>query len=849
MLPRFIALRALGLLVIAVLSAGLFVAVAPAPAAQAADARDFDAGEIVSDANFYSTSTMTAGDVQNFLNTKGNRCSRNCLKDYVTTTVAKSAESALCSGYQGGVRQTAAQIIDGVARSCGISQKVLLVLLEKEQSLVTMDNPSAGRYQAATGQGCPDTAACDSAYYGLFNQIYGAARQFKIYQKYADSYWYKAGMTNSILYSPNQSCGRKSVYIVNQATAALYIYTPYTPNDAALRAQWGEGDGCSAYGNRNFFLFWSTWFGDPTASLPEAEIQAVRDANPSLGASTSGVECNDARTGCQQRFASGGVFWTTDNGAKKVDGGIWGLYQQSGQQNGYLGYPTDTATWSTVNQGGWIQNFQLGAIYWSSVAGGRIVSSSIFAEYQRWGGPSGDLGWPMTDQSCGLPRGGCSQVFQNGEIFWSAGGGTWAVRGGIKQSFDALGGVGGTIGYPTGPEQYRTVNGTGWVQGFEGGAIYWRNGWGIHMFGGIRDAYAAAGYSDGRLGWPVSVQSCGSSGCRQDFQNGTILWTATGGTHVVDGAIFAQYSAQGFEKGRMGYPTTDALPRSGNGDGIVQGFTGGAIYLPPASDTAIQMFGAIRDEYARQNYNWGPLGWPTGAQVCGLDRGGCVQPFDGGSIYWTSSLGAVRVDKAVAVPYAARGAEKGVLGYPTGPTQARDGNGVGVAQGFEKGALYVKDGKDILLSGPIRDEYARQGYNAGTLGWPRADAVCKLTGGGCKQQFDTGWIVWSPNTAAVRIDGGLLETWTSLGAEGGQLGYPTTAAYPRAGGGWSQDFEHGTISWTGARGGFVEGAASSTGARSAAPSATPTAPPTVSPTPSPTPVTSPSATPSVSPTR
>jgi len=841
MLPRLLGVRALGLLLIAVLATGMLVAVQPASAARAADARNFDAGEIVSDANFYATSTMAVNDVQSFLDAKGSKCSRNCLKNYVTTTVAKASETGLCNGYQGGLRQTAAQIIDGVARSCGISQKVLLVLLEKEQSLVTMDNPGPGRYRAATGQGCPDTAACDSAYYGLFNQIFGAARQFKIYQKYADSYWYKAGMTNSILYSPDQSCGRKSVYIVNQATAALYIYTPYTPNDAALRAQWGEGDSCSAYGNRNFYMFWSTWFGDPTASLPEAEIQAVRDANPALGASTSSVECNDARTACQQRFAAGGVFWTSTNGAEKVDGGIWGLYQQSGQQNGYLGYPVDTATWSTVNQGGWIQNFQLGAIYWSSVAGGRIVSSSIFSEYQRWGGPTGDLGWPMTDQTCELARGGCHQVFQNGEIFWSAGGGTWAVRGGIKQSFDALGGVAGIIGYPTGPEQHRTVNGEGWVQGFEGGAIYWRNGWGIRMFGGIRDAYAAAGYSDGRLGWPTSTQGCSAAGCRQDFQNGTILWTSANGTHVVDGAIFTQYSAQGFETGRLGYPTTDALPRSGNGDGIVQGFTGGAIYVSPGSDTAVQMYGAIRDEYARQNYNWGSLGWPTDAQTCGLVRGGCMQPFAGGSIYWTSALGAVRVDKAVAVPYAARGAEKGVLGYPTGPTQLRNGNGVGVAQGFEKGALYVKDGKDVLLSGPIRDEYARQGYNAGTLGWPTADASCKLAADGCKQQFDAGVIAWSPRTPAVRVDGGLLETWTALGAESGKMGYPTTPAYVRHGGGWSQDFQGGTISWTGARGGFVEGVAAQAGT-----STVPVPAPSSTPTPTPSPATS---TPVPSPTR
>ena len=51
------------------------------------------------------------------------------------------------------------------------------------------------------------------------------------------------------------------VYIQNQATAGLYNYTPYRPNQAALDAGYGTGDSCSAYGNRNFWLYFTDWFG------------------------------------------------------------------------------------------------------------------------------------------------------------------------------------------------------------------------------------------------------------------------------------------------------------------------------------------------------------------------------------------------------------------------------------------------------------------------------------------------------------------------------------------------------------------------------------------------------------
>jgi dTDP-4-amino-4,6-dideoxygalactose transaminase len=64
-------------------------------------------------------------------------------------------------------------------------------------------------------------------------------------------------------YHPKASCGTKSFLLQNQATANLYYYTPYTPNDAALNNLYGTGDSCSAYGNRNFWRFYHDWFGSP----------------------------------------------------------------------------------------------------------------------------------------------------------------------------------------------------------------------------------------------------------------------------------------------------------------------------------------------------------------------------------------------------------------------------------------------------------------------------------------------------------------------------------------------------------------------------------------------------------
>ncbi|WP_022881569.1 hypothetical protein [Gryllotalpicola ginsengisoli] len=266
--------------VIAVLAAVLLAVLTLVPAGQSASAlsgSDFDPGEIISDDVFFDTSTMSAASIQSFLGTRESGCasttgSTPCLYYYKQSTPTKAATTR-CAQYPGSASESAAAIVYKVAVACGINPQVLLVTLQKEQGLVTSKAPTSYMYRSAMGYGCPDTAACDSLYYGFFNQVYGAANQFKLYGQYAaqGSYVNYNGVAwrigqNQILYSPTRSCGAKTVDVKNQATLDLYIYTPYTPNAAALANLGGTGDGCSAYGNRNFWVWFNNWFGDPVDS-------------------------------------------------------------------------------------------------------------------------------------------------------------------------------------------------------------------------------------------------------------------------------------------------------------------------------------------------------------------------------------------------------------------------------------------------------------------------------------------------------------------------------------------------------------------------------------------------------
>ena len=272
--PGPVALVALVALFAGLLSVVPMTAGPVAPAA-AASPSGFNPGFIISDAYFYDGDAMTAPEIQSFLDTKVSSCARGytCLRSYSQGVPAMAANS-YCGAVPGGTA-SAAQLIAEVGQACSVSQKALLVLLEKEQGLVTSTAPSDARYRAATGMGCPDTAPCDPQVAGFFYQVYYAARQFQIYRANPGSFNFSAGQNASILYSPNGDvCGRRTVYLQNDATAGLYDYTPYTPNAAALANLYGTGDGCSSYGNRNFWRIYTDWFGSTTQS-PWASVDSV----------------------------------------------------------------------------------------------------------------------------------------------------------------------------------------------------------------------------------------------------------------------------------------------------------------------------------------------------------------------------------------------------------------------------------------------------------------------------------------------------------------------------------------------------------------------------------------------
>ncbi len=269
--------RALGVLAALALAVGILVPVAAAEPAVAADGANFDAGMIISDETFYNSAAMNEGQIQAFLNQKGASCSPNslpCVKD-ITLSYAARGGDQYCGTLPAATNVRAAAMLVAVSIACGINPQVLLVLVEKEQSLVSRSSPSDYSYRYATGFACPDSPpGCDDALSGFVTQVYLAAKQFNRYKINPGSYNFQAGRVNNILYNPNPACGASGVFIRNQATAGLYNYTPYQPNASALANLYGSGDACGSYGNRNFWRMFTDWFGSDTNLLSAASFES-----------------------------------------------------------------------------------------------------------------------------------------------------------------------------------------------------------------------------------------------------------------------------------------------------------------------------------------------------------------------------------------------------------------------------------------------------------------------------------------------------------------------------------------------------------------------------------------------
>lgn len=258
-------------------------------------AEEFNPSLLISDERFADTATLGgAAGIQRFLESQGSVLASTD-NDFLLK-LREPGDAGLKSRLPDprpnlGRLRTAAELIYDAATSAGLNPQVVLVTLQKEQSLITGKFANGSGLQRALdhslGYGCPDEGGCSDIFYGFYFQLFGnfdsggnryigmpaaLMRSFSYEQgggrigrgPLIDAAGNAFGNGNRVRISgrgdtitlentqgpPHNASATQAVTLTNFATTALYRYTPHVYN-----------------GNYNFWKFFTAWFKYPNGTL------------------------------------------------------------------------------------------------------------------------------------------------------------------------------------------------------------------------------------------------------------------------------------------------------------------------------------------------------------------------------------------------------------------------------------------------------------------------------------------------------------------------------------------------------------------------------------------------------
>lgn len=257
----------------------------------------YEPGRLIDNAVFLDAQSMSATQLQNFLVSQGAGLANMSFLLDCDLAGSQAKQMYLSLGAPCGQQVPASHIIYYSAQVYGLSPKVILATMQKEQSVVTAPNPASWQINQAMGYGCPTSGSCESNS-SFFYQIDNGSWALRFHYERArgnNSWWFQGsswvcGSSKPLYYTPNLYPGQTvtfhdpyngsgiayaGIYIQNAATSALYCYTPHTFNNHTNSPHPNELKGSSRCypqhppmgsvgrcytGSYNFVLFFELWF-------------------------------------------------------------------------------------------------------------------------------------------------------------------------------------------------------------------------------------------------------------------------------------------------------------------------------------------------------------------------------------------------------------------------------------------------------------------------------------------------------------------------------------------------------------------------------------------------------------
>lgn len=241
----------------------------------------YSGGRLIDDAVFRNSSSMSAAQIQSFLESKNSGLATKKYDIECYGANSKERELYNKAGASCSQKYPTSKVIYYAAKIYGVNPQVILATLQKEQSLITTTNPTSWQLSQAMGYGCPTTGSCSSESNFAY-QIDSGTWVLRYHYERANknnSWWNKSDGwtcgTKKSFYTPNlypkqnvtfkdgNGVSYRTHYIENAATSAFYCYTPHAYNNPqglyGLPKYGTKGEYYT--GSYNFVKSFESWFG------------------------------------------------------------------------------------------------------------------------------------------------------------------------------------------------------------------------------------------------------------------------------------------------------------------------------------------------------------------------------------------------------------------------------------------------------------------------------------------------------------------------------------------------------------------------------------------------------------
>ncbi|WP_116205507.1 RICIN domain-containing protein [Amycolatopsis circi] len=312
------------------------------------------------------------------------------------------------------------------------------------------------------------------------------------------------------------------------------------------------------------------------------------------------------------------VVWSPKSGAHETHGVIGHTWLYNWET---FGYPT---TDETAAPGGAVYNhFTRGSIYYTPAAGIRTVTGEIHKKYAALNYESGPLGNPVTEAAPFGSDGGVVQRFDGGSIYYTPAGGAMAVYGAIGAKYAEFGKETGILGYPV-ADTAKTADSKGeFITLSNGASIYWSPATGAHaVYGDIRLKWLSLGAEKSFLGFPTSDELPLTKGRRNTFAGGRIDYSSESSLTIAYSLVTVTAKAIEFK----GVQSGRCIQIAGVGDGAKADFAGAELWdcFPTAPKQIWDVVDLGGSKYALKNRNSGKC---LDLYAAGADNGANIAQY------------------------------------------------------------------------------------------------------------------------------------------------------------------------------------------------------------------------------